>query len=76
MKKFLAAAAAASMVLGTAASANSAQSLSLKNSPRVATAVGDSNEQLGATTIVLGLIGLGLVVWGIVELTSDDSDSN
>lgn len=75
MKKFLAAAAAASMVLGTAASASSAQSLSLANAPRAATVVGDSNEQLGASTIVLAAIGLGLVVWGVVELT-DNSDSN
>jgi hypothetical protein len=76
MKKILAAAAAASMVLGTAASASSAQSLSLRNAPRAATAVGESNEQLGAAAWVLGAIGLGLVVWGIVELTDDDSDSN
>lgn len=76
MKKILAAAAAASMVLGTAASATSAQSLSLRNAPRAATTVGDSNEQLGATAWVLGAIGLGLAIWGVVELTSDDSDSN
>lgn len=75
MKKFLAAAAAASMVLGTAASASSAQSLSLKNAPRAATAVGESNEVLGASSIVLAALGLGLVIWGVVELT-DDSDSN
>ncbi|ODP36660.1 hypothetical protein [Sphingomonas turrisvirgatae] len=76
MKKILAAAAAATMLVGTTASATSAQSLSLKNAPRAATVVGESNEQLGAAAWVLGAIGLGLVVWGIVELTSDDSDSN
>jgi hypothetical protein len=75
MKKIFAAAAAASMVLGSAASANSAQSLSLKNAPRAATAVGESNEQIGATTLVIGGIALALAIWGIIELT-DDSDSN
>lgn len=75
MKKIIAAAAAATMVVATGASATSANMLSLKNAPRVATTTTESNEQLGATAYVLGAIGLGLVVWGIVELTSD-SDSN
>lgn len=76
MKKILAAAAAATMVVGTTASASAAQSLSLQNAPRAATIVGESNEQVGTTTWVLGAIALGLVIWGVVELASDDSDSD
>lgn len=72
MKKILAAAAAASMLVGTTASATSAQSLSLQGAPRAATATTENNELVGTTAWVLAAIALGLVVWGVIELT----DSN
>ncbi len=75
MKKMFAAAATAALLMGSTAQANSAKSLSLSNAPRAATATGESNELVGTTAWVLAAIGLGLVVWGVIELT-DDSDSN
>jgi len=76
MKKFFAAAATAALLMGSAAQANSARALSLSNAPRVATATGESNALVGTTAWVLAAIGLGLAVWGVVEIASDDSDSN
>jgi hypothetical protein len=76
MKKIFAAAATAALLMGSTAQATSAQALSLKNSPRAATVAGEGNELVGTTAWVLAAIGLGLVVWGVVELADDDSDSN
>lgn len=77
MKKMLAAAATAALLIGSTAQANSAKALSLSNSPaRAATTAGESNQLVGTTAWVLAAIGLGLVVWGVVELTDDDADSN
>lgn len=77
MKKLFAAAATAALLMGSTAHAGSAEALSLKNSPRVSTEAGKGNELVGTSAWVLAAIGLGLVVWGVVELASDDdSDSN
>lgn len=44
---------------------------------RAGAPVGSANELegLGAGAYVLGAIALGLIVWGIIELTSDDEDA-
>lgn len=66
-----------SLFAGAAAHATPAQSLSLTNAPaRASTAPGASNAQseLGAGIYVIGAIAVGLAVWGIIELTSDDDD--
>ncbi|MCP3731201.1 hypothetical protein M9978_12260 [Sphingomonas sp. MG17] len=73
MKKMFAAAATAALLMGSTAQATSAQALSLQNSPRAATATGESNELVGTTAWVLAAIALGLVVWGVIELTSDSN---
>lgn len=33
-----------------------------------------ASELVGTTAWILAAIGLGLIVWGIVELTNDDDD--
>jgi hypothetical protein len=73
MKKILAAAATAALLMGSTAQATSAQSLSLSNAPRAATVAGESNELVGTTAWVLAAIALGLVGWGVIELTSDSN---
>jgi hypothetical protein len=76
LKNIAAAACAALLLSSTAgvAQASSAQALSLKgaNAARVSTDAGKSNELVGASAWVLAAIGLGLVVWGVVELSNDD----
>ena len=46
--------------------------------PVSAAQVGDSTqgsgELVGTTAWILAAIGLGLIIWGIIELTSDDDD--
>lgn len=73
MKKFFAAAATAALLMGSTAQAAQPSLIDT----RAATTAGESNELVGTTAWVLAAIGLGLVVWGVVELASDDdSDSN
>lgn len=40
--------------------------------PRTAAATEESQELVGTMAWVLAAIGLGLVIWGIIELTEDD----
>jgi Spy/CpxP family protein refolding chaperone len=40
--------------------------------PRAPAATEDSQELGGTTAWILAAIGLGLVIWGIIELTDDD----
>jgi len=40
--------------------------------PRTAAVTGDSQELVGTLAWVLAAIGVGLVIWGIIELTDDD----
>lgn len=71
--KKLAAVAALSMI--TASSAAVAQSAAPQSiSARAGETAQDSNELVGTTAWILAAIALGLIVWGVVELTSD-SDS-
>ncbi len=76
-KKVTAAATAALMLMSTTAvaQASSAKSLSLANTSaaRVATPAKKDSKLIGTTAWILAAIGLGLVVWGVVELTGDDS---
>jgi hypothetical protein len=40
--------------------------------PRLGAVTEDSQELVGTTAWILAAIGLGLVIWGIIELTDDD----
>jgi hypothetical protein len=74
----LAALAALSMVASSSAAiAQSAQPLSLQGSPAVERAGAEmqgEGQLVGTTAWILGAIALGLIIWGIIELT-EDSDS-
>ncbi|HEV2817187.1 MAG TPA: hypothetical protein VGW40_08205 [Allosphingosinicella sp.] len=78
LSKKLAAIAAASLIsASSAAVAQSAQPLSLANSPAIQRAAaanaGESNlDRRGIGIYIIGAIALGLIIWGIIELTSDD----
>ncbi|MGQ0661468.1 hypothetical protein [Sphingosinicella sp.] len=41
---------------------------------RAGAETGSANELVGTTAWILAAIALGLIVWGIIELTSDDED--
>ncbi|HMG47744.1 MAG TPA: hypothetical protein VK614_09820 [Allosphingosinicella sp.] len=75
LSKKLAAIAAASLIsASSAAMAQSAQPLSLSNSPAAARASagvsGESNlDRRGVGIYIVGAIVLGLIIWGIIELT-------
>lgn len=78
LSKKLAALAAFSLLAGSGiASAQSAQSLSLANSPVIERAGADmedaSNFELTVTAVVLGLLVIGGAAWGLSELLGSDS---
>ena len=75
LSKKLAALAALSMI--TASSAAVAQSAAPQSISAPAARAGDatqgSNELVGTTAWILAAIALGLIIWGIIELTDDSS---
>jgi hypothetical protein len=79
LSKKLAAIAAASLIsASSAAVAQSAQPLSLSQSPAAARAgagfAGESNlDRRGVGIYIVGAIVLGLLIWGIIELTKKDN---
>jgi len=75
--KYLAAIAAISLIAaGGAAAAQTARPLSLANSPAAragAPASGESNlDRRGYGIYIVGAVVLGLIIWGIIELTKND----
>ena len=81
LSKKLAAIVAASLITASSAAvAQSAQPLSLANSPvaqraAAGTAGASDLDRRGYGIYIIGAIALGLIIWGIIELTSDDNDS-
>ena len=79
LSKKLSALVALSMITASSAAvAQSAQSLSLTASPTVASAqsASDLDDRNGIGIYIIGAVVLGLIIWGIIELTSDgDSES-
>ena len=73
----LAALAALSLVASSSAAiAQSAQPLSIQGSPAVERAgaeVEGEGQLVGTTAWILAAIALGLIIWGIIELTDDPS---
>jgi len=79
-KKLSALVAISMLTASSAAVAQSAQSLSLANAPAMRAGVDaqganalDSRNGIGI--YLVGAVILGLIVWGIIELTKDDEDS-
>ena len=77
----LAAMAALSMIVGsTAAVAQTAQPLSLGNNPSLVRAgVGTASsselgDRRGIGIYIVGAVVLGLIIWGVIELTSGDDE--
>ena len=70
--KSLAALAALSMIAAGPAAAQSAAPLSVAPAARAGEQAQGSNELVGTTAWILAAIALGLIIWGIIELTSDD----
>lgn len=75
ISKKLAALAALSMI--TASSAAVAQTAAPQSIEASAVRAGEttqgSNELVGTTAWILAAIALGLIVWGVIELTDSDS---
>ena len=67
--------AALTLIAGSGAAA-AAQPLSLSHSAAVeragAPVNGESELKRGAGTWIIGAIALGLIIWGIIEITGDD----
>lgn len=82
LSKKLSALVALSMITASSAAvAQSAQPLSLGNAPaaRSGAATADSSaldDRNGIGIYIIGAVVLGLIIWGVIELTGDnDSDS-
>ena len=75
-KKISALVAISVLTASSAAVAQTAQPLSLANSPTRAAALPSQANALddrnGIGIYIIGAVVLGLIVWGIIELTSDD----
>lgn len=59
------------------ANANPAQSLSVAQA-RTSTSAGKSSDlggTVGAGAYVVGAVMLGLIIWGVIDITDDDPDS-
>jgi len=69
--KALAALAALSLIGGQAA-ATAAAPLSIAPASRAGAEMDGEGRLVGTTAWILGAIALGLIIWGIIELTSDD----
>ncbi len=76
LSKKLAALAAISMVAASSAAVAQTAPASAPAVSRVSADVEGSNELVGTTAWILAAIALGLIVWGIVELTGDDGPSS
>ena len=76
LSKTLAALAAGALVLGSSAAvAQSAQPLSLNNSPAVERAGADvtgASELRGTTGWIIAAVALALIIWGAIEIFDDD----
>jgi hypothetical protein len=78
LSKKLAAVAAVSLITASSAAvAQSAQPLSLTHSPAARASAGTSGEssldRRGIGIYVIGAVVLGLIIWGVIELTKDDN---
>ena len=65
LSKTIAAMAAGALAVGSVAA-------QAAPAPRAPAATKDSEQLVGTTAWVLAAIGLGLVIWGIIELADDD----
>ncbi|HYI47047.1 MAG TPA: hypothetical protein VEX35_01150 [Allosphingosinicella sp.] len=79
-KKLSALVAISMLTASSAAVAQSAQSLSLANSPAMragadAQGVNSLDSRNGIGIYLIGAVVLGLIIWGIIELTKDDEGS-
>ena len=77
-RKLSALAAISILTVSSAAVAQTAQPLSLGNAPALRTAPTQANaldDRNGIGIYIIGAVVLGLIVWGIIELTGDDSTS-
>jgi hypothetical protein len=77
----LAAIAAISLIAASsAATAQTARPLSLANSPAARASAGTSDEsnldRRGYGIYIVGAVVLGLIIWGIIELTKNDNGPN
>jgi hypothetical protein len=79
-KKLKALVAVSVLSASSAAVAQSAQPLSLANAPAARAGATTSNasaldDRNGIGIYLIGAVVLGLIVWGIIELTKSDGDS-
>ena len=79
-KKLSALVAISVLTASSAAVAQTAQPLSLANAPQVRTGAVTSDasaldDRNGIGIYIIGAVVLGLIIWGIIELTSDDNGS-
>jgi hypothetical protein len=75
LSKKLSALVALSMITASSAAvAQSAQPLSLNNSPAMAEAEGANSldDRNGIGIYIVGAVVLGLIIWGVIELTKND----
>jgi hypothetical protein len=80
-KKISAVLAASVLTASSAAVAQTAQPLSLANAPMVRSAAATSqasalDDRNGIGIYIIGAVVIGLIVWGVIELTKNDDTPN
>lgn len=79
-KTFAALAAVSMIAASSAAVAQNAQPLSLNNAPAVERSgaamqsASELDSRRGIGIYIIGAVVLGLIIWGIIELTKDDDE--
>ena len=76
LSKKLAALAAISMITASSAAVAQTAPSSVASTARAGAPTEGSNELVGTTAWILAAVALGLIVWGIIELTDDDGPSS
>jgi len=76
LSKKLAAFAAISMVVASSAAVAQSAPASAPTVSRAGADAQGSNELVGTTAWILAAIALGLIIWGIIELSDDDGPSS
>lgn len=72
MRTYGLAALAAASLLAAPVAATAAPMAPLPAAERVGEATDGSSQLVGSTAWILAAVALGLIVWGVIELTNDD----
>jgi hypothetical protein len=72
--KYLAALAAATILTGSSVAASAQTASAVDRTPAPVSNANQLDDDGGYTIWIIGAVVLGLLIWGIIELTNDDDE--